>query len=135
MAGKEHFAYEMTWVTSNPAPYIPNPIKPPSGTTSGTMSGTNTIYTNIIDATLMDNDGLEITWSGTPVGTIQVMCSISGSVFYALTFNPALTQPSGAPGGYLVDLNQVPFRYIMIQYTNTSGSGSITTYFSAKDLN
>lgn len=83
----------------------------------------------------MDNMGIELTWTGTPVGTFQVMVSCSGINFYALTFNPVLTQPSGAPGGYAIDLNQIPFKYVMLQYTNTSGAGSMTAYGQQKDIN
>lgn len=134
MAGKDHFAYELTWVTTTPVPYVPSTSLPP-GTQAGVMTGTSTIYTNILDITLMDNAGLEVTWTGTPTGTIQIMGSVSGSAFYALTFNPALSQPSGGGGGYLIDLNQFPFRYFMVQYTNSSGTGSITTWVCGKDLN
>lgn len=84
---------------------------------------------------LIDNIGLEVTWTGTPTGTFQVMVSNSGINFYALTFNPALTQPSGTAGGYAIDLNQLPFKYLMLQYTNASGSGALTIYGQQKDVN
>lgn len=135
MGGKDHFAYELTWVTSTPVPYVPGHPNIPSGSVSGTMASTNVIYTNIIDITLMDNAGLEVTWTGTPTGTVEIMSSVSGTTFYALTFNPTLDQPSGSAGGYLIDLNQFPFRYFFVQYTNASGAGSITTWLSGKDLN
>lgn len=107
----------------------------PSGNISGAMASTNTIYSQIIDISRMDNMGLEVSWTGTPTGTFQVMVSNSGINFYALTFNPALTQPAGSPGGYAVDLNQLPFKYIMLQYTNSTGSGTLTAYGQVKDLN
>jgi hypothetical protein len=99
------------------------------------MTGTGTIYTNIIDVTIKDNLGIELAWTGTPTGTIQVMVSNSGTAFYALTFNPALAQPTAASGGYVIDINQIPFKYIMLQYTNASGVGSVTAYLTVKDLN
>lgn len=83
----------------------------------------------------MDNQGLEVTWAGTPTGTFQVLVSNSGINFYALTFNPALAQPSGSASGYAVNLNQLPFKYMMLQYTNSSGSGTLTAYGQQKDLN
>lgn len=99
------------------------------------MASTNTIYSQIIDISKMDNIGLEVTWTGTPTGTFSVMVSNSAINFYALTFVPALAQPSGSAGGYAVDLNQVPFKYIMLQYVNASGSGTLTVYGQNKDLN
>lgn len=107
----------------------------PSGVIGGTMSGTNTIYSQIIDSSRMDNIGAEVTWTGTPVGTISVLVSNSGINFYALTFNPALAQPTGSAGGYAIDINQLPFKYILFQYTNSSGSGTLTIYLQFRDLN
>jgi len=83
----------------------------------------------------MDNSGLEVTWTGTPTGTFQVMVSNSAINFYSLTFIPALGQPVGSAGGYVIDLNQIPFKYMMLQYTNISGTGTITVYGQNKDLN
>lgn len=125
----------MTWETSTPVPWVPNLPEPPVGTKTGSMTGTNTIYTNIYDTTLYDNAGIEVAWTGTPTGTLTVQCSNSGTAFYALTFNPTLTQPAGSGGGYLIDLNQLPFKYVMLQYTNSGGSGTISAYLCVKDLN
>lgn len=99
------------------------------------MATTAVIYSQIIDISRMDNQGLEITWTGTPTGVFEVMVSNSGLSFYALTFNPVLGQPAGAAGGYAVDLNQLPFTYMMLRYTNASGSGVLTVYGQQKDLN
>ncbi len=135
MGQKNWNGLELNWVTSNPAPFVPN--TKPSGVVNGPMASTNTIYTNIIDSTIKDNLGLEIAWTGTPTGVIQIMASNSGVSFFALTFTGtnALAQPAGAPGGYLVDINQFPFRYFMVQYTNTSGSGTLNAFLTIKDLN
>lgn len=99
------------------------------------MASTNTIYSQILDLSKMDNIGLEVTYTGTPTGTFSVMVSNSGINFYALTFSPALTQPAGGAGGYAIDLNQVPFKYMSLQYANTSGTGVLTVYGQNKDLN
>ena len=99
------------------------------------MASTNTIYSQILEVARMDNVGLEVTWTGTPTGTLQVMVSNSGIYFYALTFNPALAQPSGSASGYAISLNQIPFKYVMLQYANSSGSGILTIYGQNKDLN
>lgn len=83
----------------------------------------------------MDNIGLEVTWTGTPTGTFTVNVSNSGISFYALTFSPALAQPAGSASGYAIDLNQIPFKYIMLKYINASGSGVLSVYGQNKDLN
>ena len=133
MSTKNQFTMEFNWTTINPAPFVPN--TPLSGVTQGSMNGTASLYSNILDVSIKDNNGIEVNWTGTPNGTIQIMGSDSGINFYALTFNPALAQPSGTPGGYLIDVNQFPFKYLMVQYTNTSGSGILTSWICSKDLN
>jgi hypothetical protein len=106
------------------------------------MSGTSSVFSIPSDMQNFDNEGLEITWSGTPTGVISIAGSVSqalplnaGVNFYALTFNPILAQPAGSAGGYLIDLNQFPFPYMQFQYVNTSGSGTLNVYLCKKDLN
>jgi hypothetical protein len=139
MSGKNQYPIVYNWQSTSPViGFLPNPYQGgslPSGINSGSMSGTNTIYSNIVDLSKMDNIGLEVTWTGSPVGTFQVMSSNSGQFFYALTFNPPLAQPSGSGSGYVIDLYGYPFKYIMLQYTNTSGTGSLFVYGQNKDLN
>lgn len=132
----------ISWQTTNPVTgFLPlngntqGQGSVPSGVLAGVMVSTNVIYSQIMDVSRMDNSGLEITWTGTPTGTLQVMCSNSGINFYPLTFNPAITQPAGSGGGYLINLNQLPFKYVMLQYTNSGGTGVLTAYAQMKDLN
>lgn len=136
MGVKKRNTWNFNWSSTTPIPYRqPGNGIASGGSKTGTMAATNVIYTNIQDISYEDNQGLEITWTGTPTGTIEVLCSESGITFYPLTFNPVLTQPTGAAGGYLVNLTQVPWRYIMIRYTNASGSGTISAWIGSKDLN
>lgn len=133
MGNKNQNLFQFNWQTTTPIPFVANTAL--SGNLTGTMASTNTIYTNICDCRIKDNLGIELAWTGTPTGTFSVMCSNSGSAFYALTFNPVLGQPAGSASGYLIDLNQVPFMYVFLQYVNASGSGTATAWLSTKDLN
>lgn len=102
---------------------------------SATVSSTN-VYTSATQAVAnKDNCGLQISFTGTMAGTLTVKCSIDNVNFDALTFSPVLTQPSGSNLRYLINLNQLPFPYFQVVYTNASGSGTLAVYFSAKDLN
>lgn len=103
--------------------------------TNGGMTGTATIISSLINVQNTDNVGIQVKWSGTPTGTISVLGSVNNADFVALTFSPVLTQPAGASGGYLISLNQVPYPYLQVQYTNTSGSGTLNAWISLKDLN
>lgn len=102
---------------------------------AGVMTGTTTITSATFLANNFDNIGLEVTWTGSAVGTISVLGSVSNTTFYPLTFNPVLTQPAGTAGGYLIDLNQIPFPYLKVQYVNTSSTGVLNVWLSSKDVN
>lgn len=139
MSGKNQFPITFNWQSTDPAVnFNPNPNQNgsvPSGQVGGSMSGTSTIYTQIIDTSRMDNVGLEITYAGTGTGTITVLGSSSGNNFYSWSPSPSITQPAGSSGGCLTGLNQFPFKYMYIKYTNSSGSGTLTIYGQMKDLN
>lgn len=143
--GKAQFPNIFNWQTVSPVTgFLPSPgsgsdsagnSKPLSGVINGIMTGTSTIYTNIIGLRQMDNVGIELNWTGTPTGTFQVMVSNSGINFYPLTFNPALSQPVGSAGGYVIQLGPIAFQYYFIQYTNSSGSGTCSAYGQYKANN
>jgi hypothetical protein len=130
---KKRNSFLLNWSTTSPIPFSPNAVL--SGVTSGAMTGTSTIYSNIQDISNTDNQGLEVTWTGTPNGTISVLGSEGGTDFYSLTFDPPLGQPIGVGDGYIININQFPFRYLLVEYTNTSGSGSLTIWLGSKDVN
>lgn len=133
MGVKKRNSFQLNWNSTTPVPYSPNTAL--SGVLTGAMASTNTIYSNIQDLSNTDNQGLDISWTGTPTGTISVLGSEGGSNFFALSFDPALTQPTGSVGGYGISLNQFPWRYLMVQYVNASGSGTLTVWLGSKDLN
>ena len=139
MSYKNQYVTVYNWQSTSPIiGFLPTHLpqgSAPSGVAFGTMSGTNTIYSNIIDLAKMDSIGLEVTWTGTPVGVFSVLVSNSGINFYAITFVPPLAQPTGTPGGYAIDISLFPWKYILLEYTNASGAGVLTVYQQNKDLN
>lgn len=139
MSGKNQFPVVFNWQSSNPQTgFLPNPNQSgsiASGVVNGVMTTTATIYSQIIDISKMDNQGLEVTWTGTPTGVFSVLVSNSGVNWPALTFDPVLAQPDGSASGYAVNLNQLPFKYMMLKYVNASGTGVLTVYGQNKDLN
>lgn len=140
MGNKNEFSNLFFWQSTAPFPFASNPNVAsggtnPSATSTQSVSGTNTVYSQIIKTTRFDNIGVEFTWTGTTVGTFSVLVSNSGTNFYPLTFSPAITQPSGTAGGFAVNVNQTPFKYICLQYTNASGTGTINAVGDNRDLN
>lgn len=142
MSGKNQYPITFNFQSANPVTTLKPIVNQagsggsiPSGVAGGTMATTATIYSNIIDISRMDNIGIELAWSGTPTGVVSILSSSSGVNFNALTFSPVLAQPAGAAGGMAISLNQLPFKYLMIKYVNASGSGTLTAFGQAKDLN
>lgn len=109
----------------------------------GVMTGTTTVVSAAINMINVDNAGIEIAWTGTPTGTLSVQGSVSAAIdqpsvtvaWNDLTFNPAITQPAGSAGGYLINLNQFPFPYLRFKYVNASGVGVLSVFLFLKDLN
>jgi hypothetical protein len=141
MSGKNQYPLTLNWQSTDPRtgflPTNPNTVNgsKPSGMVGGVMTSTNVIYSQIFELSRMDNIGLEIAWSGTPTGTLLVYVSNSGINWPSLVFNPAYAQPSGSAGVEGLNINQYPFKWMMLQYTNASGSGVLTAYGQNKDLN
>lgn len=114
---------------------------------NGVMATTATIASAVQNVENFDNVGLEVIWTGTPTGTISVRAAIFNpypNPYSAtnpipagneLTFDPALAQPAGSAGRYLIDINQIPFPYFQVIYTNASGTGVLNVYAFEKDLN
>jgi hypothetical protein len=112
--------YNLSW------PVTPGPVS---------VSSTNTYTSETFNCADFDNIGLQVEFVGTMTGTLVVNCSIDNANWTSLTFNPALSQPAGSSLTYLIDLNQLPFPYLQLSYTNSSGSGTLAVFVSGKDLN
>jgi hypothetical protein len=98
---------------------------------SGTMAADIVGPTTTID--LIDQIAFQIAWtSSNAIGVISVQGSVDNVTFNDLTFSPVLAQPASNNGGYLVNLALIPFPYIRVKYTRTSGTGNMTVSMSAK---
>jgi hypothetical protein len=98
------------------------------------VTGTNTYTSAMTNIGQQHNIGIQVNFTGTMAGTLSVLCSNDGVNFTDLTFDPVITQPSGANLGYLISCNQLPFLYLSVQYVNTSGTGTLTSILTSKDL-
>lgn len=140
MSGKNQYPIVVYWQSTNPQTgFLPANI--PGGSTpvtpltpGGVMTGTNTIYSQIFEVGKIDNIGFDVAWSGTPVGVLSVLTSSGGTNWPTLTFSSP-PQPAGSAGVLGISLNQLPFKYYMFQYVNTSGTGVLTISGQNKDLN
>jgi hypothetical protein len=100
---------------------------------SGDMSAN--IIGPITNIDKIDQVCYDVSWtSSNAVGVISIQGCVSGqdADFKDLTFNPVLTQPASNNGGYLINLALIPFPFIRLKYTRTSGTGSLVVFLSAK---
>jgi hypothetical protein len=141
LGAKNQFPTTFNWQSTNPQTgFLPGNSQysggsKPSGVLTGAMASTNTIYSNIIERSRMDNHMIELSWTGTPTGTITVLVSNSGLNWPSLTFTPAFSQPSGSAAFEGLNISMLAAKYIMLSYVNSSGSGSLSAFLQSCDIN
>lgn len=119
--------------------------------TNGVMTGTNVLTSSVTCIQWLDNIGIQLNWSSTPVGTFQVQVSADheqdteGNVTtdgnwtpivlnYLLsgTMTQSTTVPTSVGSPIYIDLTQLSAPWIRIQYTNASSSGVLNTFITGK---
>src|ERR1700761_2694237 len=111
MSGKNQYTVAFSWQSTDPRTNF-RPVaaingggSAPSGVTSGVMSGTNTIYSQIIDVSRMDNGHAVISFTGTPVGSFSVYTSDLADSWPSLSL-AGLSNPAGAAAYQGVNFTQ-----------------------------
>lgn len=105
---------------------------------AGVMTGTNVLTSDAFNIQNLDNLGLQVKWTGAAVGTFVVQATLdatNATNWVDLVFDPVLLQPNNNATSYLIRLNQVPYPYIRVKYTNASSTGVLNVWISGKDLN
>lgn len=120
---------------------------------NGAMSGTNTITSQVTAITGLDNIGFQFDWTGSPTGTFQVQISsnynqdengvvlsagtwvpITVTYWNGSTFVTATSIPTSVGTPIYVDISVISAPYIRCQYTNASGSGTLTAVVCGKSI-
>lgn len=97
-----------------------------------------------VEVKLQDNVGIQLNWSGAPVGTFDIQISsdykvdIYGNVvnsghWVSIPLSPSVAAAGSADSAY-IDLNQMSANYVRIVYTRTSGTGSLEAWVTAKGV-
>jgi hypothetical protein len=110
--------------------YPPNSI-----ITAGVMTGTASLGSTVIPILNGDNFSVQVRWTGTPTGTINFCLSNDQINYDNLVFSPAIIQPIGTAGGFTANMTFLATGWFQMQYTNISGTGSLTAILVGKDLN
>ena len=91
------------------------------------------LTSNVTNVLNLDKASISIQWTGTsPVGTIEVMArNGEEDVWQALDFGSTISV-SGNTGDHRIVLNELPFTDIRVDYTSSSGTGTIDAIITAK---
>jgi hypothetical protein len=90
------------------------------------------ITSTVQDCRQIDNIGLMASWSGTaPIGVLTVEVSNDQSTWSALDFGAPINV-SGASGNHNININQIPFVWMRVVYTASSGTGVLNCHLAAK---
>lgn len=111
--------------------------------TSGNMASA-TITSAVTNIEGLDNIGLQLVWTGSPVGTFAFQISADyaqdflGNVtntgnWVAISTTPNIAAAGSADTAY-VDISQLSAPWIRVVYTKTSGTGTLNGYITAKQL-
>jgi len=97
-------------------------------------------YSNPTNIDYLDNVGIQVVWTGTTVGVLEVYGSndaanaqqgkypTNWSKFeFGATINVDTTNSD-----LLIHMNQVPYSWIALKYTATSGTGTMTAKLTVK---
>jgi hypothetical protein len=88
----------------------------------------------------LDNVSIQVTWTGTPVGTFDVYVSNVLHPSTTLTSDWSRLDFGSTPAidstnsDMVINLNQIPFSWIAVVYTKTSGTGTISAITTIKTV-
>lgn len=119
-----------------------NLLLPVHAVTNGSMA--SSIISTVVEIKNQDNIGVQIQWTGVPVGTFSVQVSmnffedINGNIvnpgtWISLPLSPAIAAAGSADSAY-VDLNQLSAPYVRVVYTRTSGTGTLNVMINGKGV-
>lgn len=103
-----------------------------------------TITSAAFPCQFQDNIGIQLDWTGSPVGAFSIQTSIdhaqdsqgvitTAGHWITLTLSTAITASGSADDAY-IDLNQLSAPWIRVVYTSTSGTGTLDCFIAAKGV-
>lgn len=109
-----------------------NALLPITIISAGNMAGD--LVSSVLPLQFEDNIALQLVWTGTPTGTLEVQASMDQVTWTAIPFDPAIIQPAGSASACFIDMNQVATPFLRVTYTAGSGSGTLTVKACGKGL-
>jgi len=119
--------------------------------TAGDMSLTS-VTSSVTEIKYLDNVGIQLQWTGSPVGTFQVQVSadhnenavgtgvtsagqwipLAVSFLSSGSLTVATDIPTSGGSPIYMDLTQLSAPYIRVVYTKASGSGTLSAFITSK---
>jgi hypothetical protein len=99
---------------------------------AGAMTGTAVVTSSQINTFNSSMIGITATWTGAAVGTFAFQVSNDNSNWATITLDNTLTNPNNNAGTTAGKLNVNPFSYVRLIYTNTSSTGTLDIWITAK---
>lgn len=98
---------------------------------AGDLSGNLT--SEIVNVQNMDKGSVHLSWAGaSPVGVVTVQArNGANDAWFNLSMGSAIAI-SGSSGDHQLIFNEMPFTDIRLQYTSTSGTGSMDAIITLK---
>ena len=94
---------------------------------------TTQVVSRVTDVSTVDNIGIQITFTGSPVGDFFIEGSVNNTTWIPLEFTVAPVAV-GVGDDFLFNIKQFPYPKIRIRYTPTSGTGVLNAWVFAKRL-
>jgi hypothetical protein len=94
------------------------------------------------NVTWLDNAGITVQWTGSPVGTLEVYVSNDNAGpfpnypvanWQKLDFGAPIVI-DGTNTNLLINMNQLPFNWLAMKYVSTSGTGTLSAQLTSKEV-
>lgn len=100
---------------------------------SGSLAADYTSST--INILYLDNIGIQLVWTGTPTGTFIIQVSNDNTTWGTLSpTSPSTISAGGSASDAEISLNQLPWKYLRVKYTRSSGTGTLQGYITGKEV-
>lgn len=95
------------------------------------VSSTNTVYSNTMTFSTDTYAAIQVTWTGTPTGTLYLQVSNDGTN-WVTTSEVFPANPAGSATSTAETWSGFGYKYARVKYTNASGTGTMTMYAMLK---
>lgn len=90
-------------------------------------------YSPASTVTYDDNVGYQVKYTGDAIGQFYIQGTINGEDWEDLELSAEIPV-EGAPGSFVVNLNQIPYYQLRLRFSHTSGTGTLQAWIMTKTV-